>query len=114
MHELSIAQSIITIVEKSVPADFDKTPSSIHLLIGVLSGIETDALQFGFNVLKVKTRLKNSKLVFEMVPGLAICNDCNYDFEVSSFGQECPLCKSFSLTFSKGREMKVLKVVSED
>jgi hydrogenase nickel incorporation protein HypA/HybF len=114
MHELSIAQSIIQIVEKSLPPDFTKKISLVHLSIGILSGIETDALIFAFSVIRKGTPLSNSELEIEIIKGIARCKNCNTEFNLNSYGNPCPGCGSYSMNIFQGKEMKVTNIVVDD
>jgi hydrogenase nickel incorporation protein HypA/HybF len=110
MHELSIAQSVIQIVEKSMPSDFNKQISYVHLQIGQLSGIEIDALEFAFSIMKEKSKIPFSQLVIEKLNGEARCNNCGYVFAISSYGESCPDCNNFDIAITKGKEMKVIRI----
>ena len=52
MHELSIAQSIISIAENAAPKDHSTHITSVGLQIGELSGIEIESLKFALSVIK--------------------------------------------------------------
>jgi hydrogenase nickel incorporation protein HypA/HybF len=114
MHELSIAQSIIQIVEKSLPFGFSKKISLVHLSIGTLSGIELDALTFAFSVIKKGTLLSGSEMEIEIINGFARCKSCNTEFELNSYGNPCPDCGSYSLNIIRGKEMKVTNIIVDD
>ena len=111
MHELSIAQSVITIVESSLPISFSGKITSVSIQVGRLSGIEIDALAFSFSILKEKSKLKNAELNIENVQALAECKNCHRIFEIRAYGDPCPDCLSYSNLIIKGREMKVLNVM---
>ena len=114
MHELSIAQSIIKIVESSLPNKNENKVNSVHLLIGKLSGIEIDALQFAYSVLKNNSILNCSVLKIDVKNGLAKCLTCNITFEMNKYGIPCPDCGGFAIEILKGKEMKVLKINIDD
>lgn len=110
MHELSIAKSIIAITEKSLPKDFDKKVLSVNLQIGILSGIEIDALTYSYSIISAKTILAGSTLKIERIVGKAVCNSCGNTFEINSYGSVCTNCNSFSLKIIQGKELKVTHV----
>lgn len=110
MHELSIAQSVISIVEKSLPATFEGQVTSVILQIGTLSGIELDALEFSFSILKEKSKLKNASLLIEEIQAQAECRSCKSIFDINAYGEPCPSCQSFEYALIKGKEMKVLRI----
>jgi hydrogenase nickel incorporation protein HypA/HybF len=114
MHEVSIAQSIVSVVENSISERHSKKVTNVFLIIGKLSGIEVEALQAAFSFVKEKTILEHSGLTIEIVKGAAICNECNTEFELDEYASPCPTCGSFSLKLIKGQEMKVTHIELED
>jgi hydrogenase nickel incorporation protein HypA/HybF len=114
MHEVSIAQSVISIVEKSLPENNTKKVTLVYLSIGRLSGIEIEALKFAFSIIKKDSLLKDAEMVIETINGKAICNDCGKSFELSEYATPCPNCESFSLKIIEGKEMNVTHIELED
>jgi hydrogenase nickel incorporation protein HypA/HybF len=111
MHEVSIAQSILSIAEKVVT---DKKITSVSIDVGVLSGIEIDALKSAFSFVKENTILNNAELIINQVNAVAVCNECGNEFELKHFATPCPACNSFSLKIIKGQEMIVTQIEIED
>lgn len=114
MHELSIAQSILSIAENAVPKDNKAPVTAIGLQIGELSGIEIESLKFAFSIIKSDTILNKSELAIEIIKGEAACTECKTVFPISTYGTCCPECKSYSMKIIKGREMKVLNIVVDE
>src|SRR5664279_2082368 len=114
MHELSLAQSIISIAANAVPENSNAVITKVGLQIGQLSGIEIDSLEFAFSVIKTDTPLHNAELKIQIIRGEAVCDDCKTIFPVSSFGICCPHCKGYSMKILKGREMRVLNIVVDE
>ena len=114
MHELSIAQSIISLAENALKENSNATVSAVRIQVGELSGIEIESLQFSFSIIKADTILHNANLEVQIVEGEAVCNTCNHIFHLKSYGESCPNCKGYSLHVLKGKEMKVLNLVVED
>jgi len=114
MHEVSIAQSIVSIVEKSLPENNSKKVTSVYLTIGRLSGIEIEALKFAFSFVKENTALEQAELVINILNGSAICNDCGTEFELSEYATPCPKCGSFSLKIVQGKETQVTQIELDD
>ncbi|MCX7985449.1 MAG: hydrogenase maturation nickel metallochaperone HypA [Bacteroidales bacterium] len=110
MHELSIAQSILTIVNEAIPSEHLKKIKTIYLQIGSLSGIEIDALTFSFDILKERTAYPSAKLSIEIIEAQGKCKNCSTIFKYKSFGFACPTCGSYSITIISGKEMKVVGI----
>ena len=114
MHELSIAKSIIQIIENSVASDFNKKIVKVHLNIGKLSGIEIDALTFSFSLISKNTILQHAELAINNINGLAKCRKCGNSFEINSYGIPCPNCGDYDMDIMQGKEMKVMQITVED
>jgi hydrogenase nickel incorporation protein HypA/HybF len=113
MHELSIAQSIISIVEKTVPTNKQEKVRSVKLQIGTLSGIEIDALTYSFSIIRKSTQLINATLDIDLLKGLALCSDCKSEFEYLSYGNPCPKCNGYQIKIVRGKEMKVISIIAD-
>lgn len=111
MHELSIAQSIISIAENAAPKDHTAHITSVGLEIGELSGIEIESLRFAMSLIKKNTLLKDAELDIEVIEGQAECPTCNIVFPMHHFGSSCPSCGNYFIKVLKGREMKVLNIM---
>jgi len=114
MHELSISQSIIRVIEKSLPVGFSKKIIEINLAIGKLSGIEIESLVYAFSILRDNSVLKEAEILVKEIKGLAQCNECKFKFEINKFGIPCPLCESYSMKILNGKEMNIVSVKTED
>lgn len=114
MHELSIAQSILTIAEEAIPKDNKGVVSSIGIEIGELSGIEVDALQFALGIIKQDTILQNADLQVEIIKGEGECAACKTIFPVSSYGTCCPTCAGYTMTILKGKELRVRNIIIKE
>ncbi|MGE5520406.1 MAG: hydrogenase maturation nickel metallochaperone HypA [Candidatus Dadabacteria bacterium] len=114
MHELSIAQSILSIAEAAAPKNNNAEITAIGLQIGELSGIEISSLEFALSVIKENTVLHNAKLNIEVIKGEAQCSICNAIFPMNSIGIGCPTCGSYHVNITKGREMRVLNLLVDE
>jgi hydrogenase nickel incorporation protein HypA/HybF len=114
MHELSIAHSIMSIAERSLPAGSDGMITGVNIQVGELSGIETEALLFAFSAIKSGTVLEAAELNIETIPGEARCSDCDTVFPLPSFGTPCPQCQGYLMNIIQGKELKVLSLTVEE
>lgn len=108
MHEVSIAQSIVSMVESMLPANENSSVNSVQVKVGELSAIETDALLFAFDIVKAKTPLQKAILEIEKIEGRGKCSDCGEEFSMSHYATPCPACNSYLIHVSQGKEMKVV------
>lgn len=114
MHELSIAQSIVSIAENAAPRDRRAHITNVEVQIGELSGIEIESLKFALSVIKKDTLLKDAELDIEVVEGEAECPNCRTVFPMHYFGCSCPRCGNYFIKVLKGREMRVLNITVDE
>ena len=107
MHELSIALSIIDIVEQEVIKNSAKEVVEIELEIGKLSGIEPYALDFAWEYAIINTVLEKARRNTKYIKATAVCSDCGHEFEIENIYDECPACKSYMKELKSGRELRV-------
>lgn len=114
MHELTIARSIISIAEKTIPPGSKGVVTAVSVQIGELSTVDIPALEFAFTAMREGTLLEKAVLQAEKIPGEAECQDCHTIFPMNNWATSCPGCGGFSLRVLKGREMKVLSISIDD
>lgn len=110
MHELSLAQSIVDIVQQYVPDGQGKSVKSVKLKVGDLSGVVADSLDFCFSVITSETPLSRATLQIERIPFTLQCKNCMNPF-TSEFGIVlCPNCGSENTQVVAGTEMQVVEI----
>lgn len=111
MHELSIAESILSIAKDEMIKVEATSIRELELEIGKLSGVEYSALDFALQILTENSIFKNTKIVIQKPEGQATCNDCSFGFAIESFISQCPKCSSFRYTIISGKELRVKSIV---
>lgn len=114
MHELGIAQSILDIVQQSVPKDLEPDVRKIKIRVGQLAGVVPDSLDFCFGVIIGETNMKKAALCIEQIPTLSRCKDCKSQFEVENLAFVCPSCGSSRLELLSGKELEVVEIEVAD
>lgn len=111
MHEVSIADSLLSIAVRECKSSGFSKIGSIKVSIGNASGVMPEALLFAFDALKTGTIADKASLIIEKIPILGHCNLCNSDFIVNeSFVLYCPHCKGTSFTLKCGRELNITEL----
>jgi len=108
MHEMSIALGIVKIAEEEVKKAKATKVEVIELVIGDLSGVEKDALDFAWPVAVKETVLEGAERKIAYIEGEARCAECDTIFKLNSLYDACPKCNSYFRDILKGRELKVL------
>jgi hydrogenase nickel incorporation protein HypA/HybF len=110
MHELSIAQSIVEIVEQHLPAGNGAGVRSVRLRIGDFAGVVPDSLEFCFSAVTAGTRLDGASLDIERVALVCKCQDCHRTFPVRESVFRCPTCSGGQVAIVTGRELQVTEI----
>jgi hydrogenase nickel incorporation protein HypA/HybF len=111
MHEVSIALSLLEMIEEKCREEGYAFVKSLKVRIGKASGILPEALQFAFASAKRNTIAGNAELVIDLIPVQGICKDCTRRFEwPTSYLFECPFCKSPSFRVLSGYEMELVEI----
>lgn len=106
MHELAIAESVISAVLERTG---DVEVTAVRLEIGALSGVTSDALRFCFELAADGTPLAGAALEISEPAGLAHCDHCGADFAVSDLILLCT-CGSANVKVINGEQLKILSV----
>ncbi len=107
MHELSLCQSILNIINDSVSGKNCRSIKKIALEIGQLTAVDHAALSFSFDVIKKGTIAENAILEIIEVEGWAICEFCQKAVRLKHYYEACQTCGNFSLTVTQGEELRV-------
>lgn len=110
MHELSLAESVVRIVEATAQKNKATRVTKVRLGIGALAHIEADTLRFCCELASRQTILADALFEVEQTAGQAHCNACRHDVALEKIGFPCPQCGSFNLTVTAGEEMQVLAI----
>ncbi len=104
MHELSITQEIINIaVEKAKIASAEKI-TQINLVIGEMSGVVDDCVQFYFDFLSKDSIASGAALSFQRIPMQVRCRRCGSSFSPDKSVWSCPRCREWDVEITAGRE----------
>ncbi len=112
MHELSLTQSVMDIIEDYARRHRFAKVNTVKLSFGKLSSIEPKALEFAFAVLSKETRAERARLEFDILPVVIYCMSCGKDIEVDSYTATCPRCQGEEVLLTGGTEE--LKLVELD
>jgi hydrogenase nickel incorporation protein HypA/HybF len=108
MHELSIAVSMVDRIIEESESRGGLAVEAVHLKLGVLSGVDKDALLFSYEVACDGTFLAGSHLLIDVVPLAIYCDSCLAETEPESIQLIiCPLCQTPSQKIVRGRELEV-------
>lgn len=113
MHELAVAREIIEIVQGEMERRGLRRIEAVALRIGALTGINADALTFGFEASVADTPLEGAQLIIEALPVRALCHACRKESEIEAFLFLCPQCGSSDLEIVQGEELDIDHLLGE-
>ena len=104
MHELSITQNILSLaLENAEKAQANKI-NKINLIIGELTGIVDDCVQFYFELLSKDTIAAEATLFFSRPSTRLRCRNCDITFSPDDLLWVCPRCKEQKVEIISGNE----------
>ena len=113
LHEFSITQSILAIALGKANSAEARRISRINIVIGELSGIVDDCVQFYFDFLSKDTMAAEASLAFDKVPTQLRCRECGTTFSPDDSAWLCPSCKEQKIDIIFGRECYINSIEVE-
>lgn len=115
MHELAVTESILKIAIDASQKNGARRITAIHLVIGELSSIVDDSVQFYFDLISKGTLAENAVLHFRREPARVVCLDCAHQFDARApLEPRCPVCGSARLQVRGGRDFFIESIEIED
>jgi len=114
VHEVSLAQSVLDIVEQAASTDAFARVTQLTLEVGALAAVDPAALRFALEAVARGTVLEGAQFILQTPHGRAFCFGCGEDVSVQARGQACPLCGSYRLHVTQGADLHVLDMIVRD
>ena len=113
MHELAITQNILTIVLDKANELSAARVTRVKVVIGELSGVVSDSVQFYFEFLREDTPAREAAIDFTPIPARLRCRDCRSEFRPEDVPWVCPSCGGLGVEVLGGRELYVESIEVE-
>ena len=107
MHEMSLAEGILQIVEDAAQAQGFVRVTQLRLEVGALAGVEVEALTFCLDLVLKGSLAEGAEVVLDRRPGEGYCLACSTRVEIGALYDPCPLCGAFQVQPTGGTEMRV-------
>ena len=107
MHELSICESILSILEDQAAAESFSKVNRVRLEIGPLAGIELEALRFSFDVVARGGIADGAALEVIETRATGWCQNCSKSVPVKERYDPCPTCGNYQVRITGGEELRI-------
>ena len=104
MHELSVTESILNLALENANKAQAVKVTGINLVIGQLSSIVDDSIQFYWDTISEDTICQGAKLSFNRIPAVLQCQDCKKEYSIAQELTPCPVCGSYRSVIIHGEE----------
>lgn len=107
MHEMSICESIVSVIEEQAVVQSFNRVNRVRLEIGPLAGVETEALRFSFDVVTRGGIAAGAELEVIEMPVTGWCLPCAKSVTVVERFDPCPDCGSYQIQITGGEELRI-------
>lgn len=104
MHELSVTESILEIALRHAQNAQAKKIADVYLVIGQLSSIVDDSVQFYWDFVSKETPAQGARLHFRRITAEFRCVDCGQAYPLVKGDLGCPECGSANVKILAGEE----------
>ncbi len=113
MHEMSLTESVVEILAEEGRRQGFSRVKKVWLEIGVLSGVEPEAMIFCFDVVTRGTLAEGAELAIVRTPGQGWCLACEKNVPLADRYGPCPECGGHGVQMTAGDEMRVKELEVE-
>jgi hydrogenase nickel incorporation protein HypA/HybF len=104
MHELAVTESILEITLRHAAQAQVKRVTDLYLVIGQLSSLVDDSVQFYWDIISKDTPAEGALLHFRRLPVELLCLNCTRQYIPSGEDFACPDCQSEQFKVVTGEE----------
>jgi hydrogenase nickel incorporation protein HypA/HybF len=113
VHELSLAQSVVAIIEDAAAREAFTRVRRVWLEVGQLSCVEPEAMRAGFEAVARDTRADGAVLELVAIPGRGRCPACGAESALAAREDACPSCGGYGLRPIAGTGLRVRELEVE-
>jgi hydrogenase nickel incorporation protein HypA/HybF len=113
VHEISLIESVVSLVEDERRKQGFTRVRVIRLRLGVLGHAEPEALRFCFDAVTNGTVADGARLEIEMVAGEGWCAGCRGTVPLAERFAACPVCGNAGVLMTAGDELRVTEMEVE-
>jgi len=107
MHELSVTESVLEIALRHAERAGAQRIVRLNLVIGELSSIVGDSVQFYWDIVSRDTIAEGAELHFERLPATLRCLGCEHTFPLNGRDYTCPACGGKKVVAAGGDDFRL-------
>jgi hydrogenase nickel incorporation protein HypA/HybF len=107
MHELAVTESLLEIALRHAKTAQAKKVTDLYLVIGQLSSIVDDSVQFYWEMISEGTPAQGSVLHFQRIQTELECQECSARYAPAGEDLACPECGSLRIRIIAGEEFQL-------
>ena len=112
LNELGVVIEVVKTVENFARKNKLTKIDTLVLQIGELSSMIPRYIEACYPAAVDGTLLEETKLEIEILPGNAICKDCNKVFNLIENKSQCPACGSKDREILCGKEFMIKEIIA--
>lgn len=113
MHEMSLAENILQIVEGAALDQGLQRVTEVRLEIGTLSGVEPEALRLCLEIVFKGSLAEEARVELIEIVGKGWCLSCQTEVTLHALYDPCPQCGKHPVQVTGGSEMRVKDLLAE-
>ena len=113
MHEMSLAENMLQIIEDAAHNQGFTRVKTVWLEIGQLACVEQESLRFGFDVVTRGSVAEQARLEIIEIAGQGRCKKCASDMALAALYEACPNCGGYEIQVTGGDQMRVKELEVE-
>ena len=113
MHEMSLAESVLQLIEDAACKQKFTRVKTVWLEIGQLACVEKEAMRFCFDEAMRDSIAQHARLEIVETAGRGQCGKCSLEFPINALYEACPGCGSYQVRVTGGDEMRVKELEVE-
>jgi hydrogenase nickel incorporation protein HypA/HybF len=113
MHEMSLAESVLQLIEDAARTQKFSRVATVWLEIGQLANVEVEAMRFCFDAVTRGSLAQGARLEILATPGSGWCLPCSASVALSETYAACPQCGAYQVQVTGGTQMRVKELEVE-
>lgn len=113
MHEMSLAESVLQIIEDAARKQGFTRVKTVWLEIGQLACVEKESMRFCFDAVTRDSIAQHARLEIIEIAGQGWCDECDCAVPLAALYEPCPKCGSHALELIGGDAMRVKELEVE-